>query len=382
MRSRVLAVLVGLAALAAVAVCAPAPVSAAGSGTARGGSSSTDPDRLPVFAYFYQWFDHGSWRRAKIDYPLAGRYSSSDRQVLVGQVAAARAAGLDGFLTSWKGTPTLDARLQLLLDVAHEQHFDVGVVYEGLDFQRHPLPLSVVRSDMMMLVNRWGDQLRSRYFGRPVIIWTGTDQWPVSAIRSVRQALGQRAYLLASAKSAEEYERVAGVVDGDAYYWSSANPGTTYTHDRLADLSAAVHADHGIWLAPATAGFDGRPLHHHRVVPRDGGQTLVRSLKDAFGSDPDAVGVISWNEWSENTYIEPGQRYGAQELDALRGFLRPGAAGATLLGTIDRSAESPSLGDQGWTGVRAGVVLGLGTAMVVVLLFRRLRRTPPAHRRG
>ncbi len=374
------AVRTGLIALAAVTVLALAtPVGS--SAPARGGQAAAP--NVPVFAYFYQWFDHSSWRRAKIDFPLAGRYSSSDRRVLTQQVAAARGAGIDGFLTSWKGTPTLDSRLQLLLHVARRQHFDVGVVYEGLDFQRHPLPLAVVRSDLVTLVDRWGHQLRSRYFGRPVIIWTGTDQLSVSAIRSVRRSLGQRAYLLASAKSAQDYDRVAGVVDGDAYYWSSAHPGTSYTRDRLDALSAAVHRHHGIWLAPATAGFDGRPLHHHRVVARAGGHTLVQSLQDAFASNPDAVGVISWNEWSENTYIEPGQRYGAQELDALHAYLRPGEARpAATLGTADRSAhQGPSLGGQGWTGSRAGAVLAVATALGCLVLFRRAR-TPPGRHRG
>jgi hypothetical protein len=330
---------------------------------------------VPTFAYFYQWFDRRSWRRAKIDYPLAGRYSSSNRAVLVRQVSQARSAGLDGFLTSWKGTPTLDARLQMLLDVARRQHFDVGVVYEALDFQRQPLPVAQVRSDLVMLLQRWGRQLRTRAFGKPVIIWTGTDQFPVSAIASVKRALGSRALLLASSKSAQEYDRVAGVVDGDAYYWSSAHPGTSYTRDRLAAISAAVHRHHGLWLAPATAGFDGRPLHHHRVVNRDGGRTILRSLADAFASRPDAVGVISWNEWSENTYIEPGRRYGSQELDALRTYLGNGESGpeATSTGTPRPAEPTRSASDPGWTGGRAALALVLASVVGAVALVRMPR---------
>jgi hypothetical protein len=368
-----------LAAAAAAALLLPAGATAAPAPTTSAAATDHRP-HVPVFAYFYQWFDAHSWRRAKIDFPLVGRYSSSDRKVLVHQVQQARSAGIDGFLTSWKGTPSLDMRLQMLLSVAHQQHFDVGVVYEALDFQRNPLPVQQVRSDITMLVDRWGNQLRSRYFGRPVVIWTGTDQFPVSAIASVKRALGDRAWLLASAKSAQEYDRVAGVVDGDAYYWSSAHPGTSYTRDRLTALSRAVHRHHGIWIAPATAGFDGRPLDHHRVVGRAGGQTLVRSLQDAFGSNPDAVGVISWNEWSENTYIEPGRRYGSQELDALRAYLLHGASAATALPpTTRRPAEpGPSLGAQGWTGARAGLVLAVGTVVAIVVLLTRARR--PRHR--
>lgn len=339
-------------------------------------SRSTSED-APVYAYFYQWFNHSSWRRAKEDYPAVGRYSSDDPQVLRHQVNQARAAGLDGFLTSWKSTARLNHRLQMLLDVARPLHFDVGVVYEGLDFERRPLPIATVRWDMVELVNRWGDDLRSRHFGRPLIIWTGIDQYSIADIRSVRRALGDRAYLLASSKSAEAYRQIAGLVDGDAYYWSSANPGTSYTRERLAALASAVHQRNGIWLAPATAGFDGRTLGHHRVVPREGGQTLVRSLEDAFASRPDAVGVISWNEWSENTYIEPGGRYGGQELSVLTDFLHRNGVVASPRGLTDSGGNSS--GTSAWTGLRAGTVLSVVTLLAVGGLLLRSR---PRRRRG
>ena len=34
--------------------------------------------RFPVLAYYYIWYNPESWNRAKIDYPLLGRYSSDD----------------------------------------------------------------------------------------------------------------------------------------------------------------------------------------------------------------------------------------------------------------------------------------------------------------
>src|SRR5829696_6771001 len=51
----------------------PAPVTASE-------ASITSP--IPLFAYYYIWFDTNSWRRAKTDYPLLGPYSSDDTIVL------------------------------------------------------------------------------------------------------------------------------------------------------------------------------------------------------------------------------------------------------------------------------------------------------------
>ncbi len=338
---------------------------------------------IPVFAYFYQWFTSSSWNRAKIDYPLIGRYSSDDQQVLQAQVRQAKTAGIDGFFTSWKSTAALNRRLQLLLEVARAQDFRVGVVYEALDFSRAPLPVATVERDLTYLLSRWGPALSIPQFGRPVIIWTGTDKYTAADVAAVRASIAGRALLLASSHSVSGYERIADLVDGEAYYWSSADPNAAATTAKLAALSSAVHAHGGLWLAPAAGGFDGRPLGGTRVIERGGGDTLVASLGNAFTSAPDAVMVISWNEWSENTYIEPSQKYGRVELDALtrylaqRGLASPGGV----------SAVDSSQGDTGgsWTGGKAAVALGVLTALVLPglsLLARGRPRAPRRHRAG
>ena len=332
----------------------------------------------PVYAYFYQWFERGSWDRAKQDFPLAGRYSSDDPHVLRDQVRQARSAGIDGFLTSWKDTPTLDRRLNLLLDIAKSEHFDVGVVYEALDFQRQPLPITTVRADMVHLATNWKKDLSSSYFGRPVVIWTGTDQYSVADVRSVRAALQGRALVLAASKDVTHYQRIARYVDGEAYYWSSADPHSATTSQKMARFAAAVHTRGQTWIAPAAPGFDGRTLGHSRVISRDSGKTLEYSLENAFSTHPDAVGLISWNEWSENTYIEPGRRYGAEELNIIRRFLA-NVRGVALNSGPSATGTSPR---NHWTGLQAASVLlivcCLGVCILALLPRRnsRKRRVP------
>jgi hypothetical protein len=330
----------------------------------------THGDAPPVYAYFYQWFSASSWDRAKDDYPLAGRYSSDDATVIAKQVHEARNAGLDGFLTSWKDTPQLDRRLDRLLRVSVRWHFDIGVVYEALDFYRRPLPVSTVEHDLTLLVDRWGTRLTSSFYDRPLIIWTGIDEYSRAEVQRVRDALGDQALLLASAKQVADYDRIADLVDGEAYYWSSADPTSSLTPRKLGELSADVHAHGGIWMAPATCGYDGTTLGHTRVVPRDHGQTLLRSLDLAYASRPDGVAVISWNEWSENTYIEPGQRYGDEELTVLRRYIASRTS----------SASSDDNGAKAWPGLRAVVILFMSSALATVLVrwvlhLGRLRST-------
>jgi len=372
-----------VAGVASVLVAACASLSAGTADTIADPTAATSTTRaVPVFAYLYQWFTPSSWNRAKQDLPLAGKYSSDDPHVLRTQVEQARAAGIDGFLTSWKSTPALNRRLDLLIRIGESEHFDLGVVYEALDFNRRPLPVATVKHDMTELVTTRGTKLRSTYYGRPVIIWTGTDKYSVSDVQSVRAALGDRAYLLAAAKQVSSYERVAGIVDGEAYYWSSADPQAPATAAKLSAMSAAVHAHHGLWLAPAASGFDGRTLGGTRVIPRDNGQTLRRSLDNAFATAPDGVAVISWNEWSENTYIEPGHQYGSQEITVLQDYLQQRAGGRAAT----RSAASTHGRniDSNWTGARAAVALVLACAIAVVGLGvyarHRSRRRAARHR--
>ena len=378
--------LVSTLALVLVVLGLPAAQAAAATAAPR------DPG-VPVFAYFYQWFTPSSWDRAKSDYPLAGRYGSDDAPVLRDQVLLARSAGIDGFLTSWKDTPTLDRRLDLLIRVARSEDFDLGVVYQSLDFARVPLPVETVRRDLRRLVDHWGRDLTSTYYGKPVIIWTGTDQYTTADVHAVRAAVGDRALLLASSHSVEGYERVARLVDGLAYYWSSADPSSAMTQAKLAAMAAAVHRHHGLWLAPAAAGYDGRALGGTRVVGRADGQTLVRSLTNAYESSPDGVALISWNEWSENTYVEPGTKYGQRELVGLKRFLLargeevppglteadadrtdPGAAPSRVrVGLTSVGARSSS----GWTGARAAltlVLLSVAALPALSLLGRRRHR--------
>ncbi len=56
------------------------------------------------------------------------------------------------------------------------------------------------------------------------------------------------------------------------------------------------------------------------LVERKGGNTLRSELSVALASSPDAVGLISWNEFSENTHIEPSRNYGRDSLDVLANF--------------------------------------------------------------
>ena len=58
--------------------------------------------QVPLFAFYYVWFDAASWDRAKTDTPELGRYTSDDEAVMRQHIQWAKSAGIEGFIVSWK----------------------------------------------------------------------------------------------------------------------------------------------------------------------------------------------------------------------------------------------------------------------------------------
>ncbi len=357
---------------------APAPPTQAVSGGTRpaaaavvsGGVHTSGHAPVPVLAYYYIWFTPTSWLRAKIDYPVLGRYSSDDEVIMAEHVRMAQEAGIDGFLVSWKRSPHLNKRLKELTSVARAAGFRLGIVYQGLDFAREPLPVDRVAEDLTWLADTYGRHSTFHSIDDlPVVVWTGTERFSTKEIAQVTEPLRGRLHVLASAKSVEDYQRVAPWVDGNAYYWSSVKPDMKGYPQKLQAMGAAVHADGGLWIPPFAPGFDARLVGGTSVVPRAGGETLRRELAAARASVPDALGLISWNEFSENTHVEPSEEYGTSTLHAL----------ALSLGATPPPAAADS-GDEtegvaGVTGWGALVVLGLGLGLINLLAaWRRNRR--------
>ncbi|MET7419771.1 endo-1,3-alpha-glucanase family glycosylhydrolase [Dactylosporangium sp. NPDC005555] len=344
----------------------------------------------PLLAYYYAWFDPSSWNRAKIDYPTLGRYSSDDTSVMRRQIEWAKAAGINGFVVSWKDTETNNRRLRLLMQVAKAADFKLAMIYQGLDFSRKPLPASRVAADMAMFRDKFApDPVFFRLNGKPLTMFSGSWEFSRDEVATVTAPVRKDMLVLSTEKSLEGYRRLADVTDGDAYYWSSVDPDTYGDHTpKLAEMSAAIHRDGKYWIAPFAPGFDARLVGGTRSVDRKNGETLRIQYSAAVRSSPDVLGLISWNEFSENTHVEPSQKYGTTALDVLRG-LRTGAVPSAPVAALDSSAPgstplaaAPNGGRRHGPGlpnlpILAGFPVLLVTAVWLIAWLRRRRRPAP-----
>jgi Glycosyl hydrolase family 71 len=342
---------------------------AAGASSARtssGGQSAVQGRPIPVLAYYYIWFNPTSWNRAKSDYPLVGRYSSDDVTVMRQQVTLAKQSGLTGFIVSWKDSPVLNRRLAALRTAAATVGFKLSIVFEGRDFHGNPLPMKEVRRSFRYLAAHYAADPVFRLFGKPLVMWSGTWAYSRNQLASITGAYGSRLTILASEKQVAAYEAVADLFRGNSYYWSSVDPQHTPGYaKKLDEFSMAVHQRGGLWIAPAAPGFNAKLVGGSRDIARRGGQTLRLEMNAAMDSSPDAIGLISWNEYSENSEVEPSRAYGTTAL--------------TVIASIEH-AKAPAVADfnsSGPSGFHVGpsqllllgalVILVVGSIAVIVL---------------
>jgi hypothetical protein len=113
-----------------------------------------------------------------------------------------------------------------------------------------------------------------------------------------------------------------GALDGLFYYASNLYQGDEIRDfDRVQSLSVRTYHllpnDSGrrrIWVATVSPGYDDRQLldgRVPRVTDREGGKYYSRQWQSALDMRADWIVVTSWNEWLENTQVEPSVRYGA-----------------------------------------------------------------------
>jgi hypothetical protein len=330
--------------------------------------ATTSP--IPVLAYYYIWFDVSSWDRAKTDYPLLGRYSSDNADVMRQHIQWAKDAGIDGFIVSWKSTEKLNRRLEQLVDLAEVEEFKLVIIYQGLDFERNPLPVEWVAADLDYFIDHYANHAVFDLFGKPVIIWSGTQEFYREEIASVTEERRDHLLILASEKNTNGYERLADIVDGDAYYWSSVNPDTFPGYaEKLTAMGEAVHANAGLWIAPAAVAFDSRLIGGATVVERKDGETLQKEMNAALQSSPDAIGLISWNEFSENSHIEPSENYNDRYLEVLYNINN---AIIPAVGNFDSSEPGNILEEMGTSRIVAlGLFLALAILGVVIIARRK-----------
>jgi hypothetical protein len=251
--------------------------------------------------------------------PLAGPYDSRDPAVIGRQLREARLAGLDGFVVSWWGRESEEARtFARLLEAARGTGLRLAPYYEaGELWVRGP---AAVALDLEALVDRHGHATALlRVGGVPVIFVYGAQRLRPGGWEYVRRRLaagGRAVYLVGDSHRA----RWLGHFDALHVYspvrFLAAGADLATAYREWADTARSA----GIAFAPSVApGFDDRAIRRPpTVVPRRDGATYDATWQAALAVAPRWILVASWNEWHEGSEIEPSREHGTRYLDATR----------------------------------------------------------------
>jgi hypothetical protein len=335
--------------------------------------AATTAAKPRVFAYYYLWWSASHWKSALgSNYPISATplplpatldasgcgaqskyagntltdvpskiYSQDDPGFIEADVRQAAAAGLSGFLVNWIGTGSgtqtassnpYSARLQVMVNAVHK------VNAEGIPFKlwlsykasAKVLAASYISNDLGYFTRSYGsdpafDRAQS---SKVTMIWQGSRKYPTSTLSSVGAPLRSKLRILGDETTWSSSR--APFLDGNAYYWSSQNPYTNpQSFQQLASLANAVRASGKnpdgsakVWVAPIIPGYNKQLAGGSSCVPRRGGETIRTLFTGNSATNPDDFGLISWNEISEGSYIDPMTRYGNQDLNALSSLIK------------------------------------------------------------
>jgi hypothetical protein len=320
-------------------------------------SSAAPPQReLTVAAYYYPWYDVGGarWRagylRGRLAAPQApalGEYDSRDPATLAAHYRWAQRYGVDVFVCSWwspGGYEDVTIRDHLLESPARGPT-RIALLYESLTRLGGTTERIVVDDAARATLVADFDYFARTYFnrpgyyridGRPVVflyvsrLFRGDYAQALAAVRAlVRERYGLELFLVGDEidwDGKPNRRRIRLFEAITAYTMHSHNQPARWARGarfgegvrtRYRTFGAAAAAE-GVRLVPgALPGFNDRgvrPDANNPILPPDlpaggDGQSLFADLLALAGRSVDPhlglMTITSWNEWLEDTQIEP-----------------------------------------------------------------------------
>ena len=326
-------------------------------------------DQWLVGAYFYPWYgdpnDIGQHWGQSVGHPSLGtNYNSSDPDVICRQINLASGHGVDFFAVSWWGEGSFGDQVlrDNLLKNKRIDSIRFAILYEsqgrlGDATTLNPQTIETMARDLQYLERTYfNDPHYLKIDNRPVVFlyttrgFTPTEMIP-TAMKEIRDRLTSNVYLVADQYQWEVPmdENVVGAAGFDAvtaYMFKPTNFQDTDTFvrqypdvlgQRTREAQRAKSSS-----VPNVFPASHAATRQQQLVPRmDGSQfksVLREALKFADPANGRMVMLTSWNEWHEDTSIEPATEFGELYLNALQEVLHD--ARAPVVG-LDSATATP-----------------------------------------
>ena len=309
------------------------------------GAGGSAPDAGPVQprlgAHYFSWYRAGKhpvhWNEnrafsAVTDWPIGGPYSSGCESVINTHLDLAQAAGLDFFVVNWRvdfdGPDPIDVEATQKLFAAAEARarpFQLALLLE-FDVEDSDVIQSVIEEVKRDYLTR---AAYLRYAGQPVL-WYGLNQTLLGHLFQHHGELEQLhggVHVVAASKVAY-HKFLPRLVREFFHGWCLYSPlevGSMDDRDSVWRESYRDFEEDGgrVRVFTISPGYDDVHLeiperchNRFRLVPRQGLSTYEHMQDVALGLEPvpHFVIVSSFNEFHENTHIEPSVHHGDRYL--------------------------------------------------------------------
>jgi glycosyl hydrolase family 99 len=281
-----------------------------------------------TLAFYYPWYLHADWNSSRLRDEALFQYSTEFPDEIARSLTDARDAGLNGVIVSWRGdTDWNDRRLRYLLDDAQRLGLKVSILVETLWATEGPEgTVKPLNADKM---RRWIEKAFDVFAshpaflntnGRPVVFVYLADAFTLDDWRAIAASLRQsrrNVLLVGDTVDLRYLESFGGLFT----YATVGIPQVALEpfHRDQALRTQSFHLLSGgerrVYAATVSPGYDDTLLVDRETtfsVDRANGRYFDAQWSAAVAAQPDWIVVTSWNEFWENTHIEPSVRYGHQ----------------------------------------------------------------------
>jgi len=270
----------------------------------------------PILAWYYGWYAAPEIWRNTSDLPPE-LYNSYDDATMRRQIRQAKAAGIDGFICTWR------YNCERLLELAAaEGSFGVTISIDPVATVMPTFDDVVANIQAVKPLMNHPAYLRWRD-GRPIVVFWNNRILPgdtsVNGFRRLREVTdpGNQQFWLGGGDDFSYLD----VFDAIQYFdisWEST-PGfamASYAR-RLANYNNS-RGTQKPFIGTVMPGYDDLLIRGGHRRDRENGAYYRATWDAAMRYQPEAIIITSWNEWFEGSQIEPSRTYGTFYLDITR----------------------------------------------------------------
>ena len=248
-------------------------------------------------------------------YPAIGLYSSKNPKVVATHMQQMKRAGIGVVCTTWWGVKDFsNEALPGLLDAAANAGLTVNIHIEPFAGRN----AATTREAIVYLIDRFGDHPGLyHYEGRPMFYvydsyLTPPEEWATvlapDGEHTIRGTEYDSVVIGLWVREDDGPKLKAGHFDG--YYTYFGINEFTYgsTWKNWPTLAAFANENDMLFIACPGPGYEDRsirPWNGANFRAREDGAYYDRAMAAAINSEPDFIGISTFNEWHEGTQIEP-----------------------------------------------------------------------------